>query len=105
MITTHVLDLATGSPASGLEVVLERQVTGGWEEVARSRTDGDGRAGELGSAQAPGRFRLRFDTAGYLGEDAFFPEVVVQFAVQAVDQHLHVPLLLSRFGYSTYRGS
>jgi 5-hydroxyisourate hydrolase len=105
MITTHVLDLATGSPASDLEVVLERQATDSWEEVARSRTDGDGRARQLGSPPAPGRFRLRFNTAGYLGEHTFFPEVVVQFAVEDVEQHLHVPLLLSPFGYSTYRGS
>lgn len=105
MITTHVLDLATGSPASGLGVVLERQAADGWQEVARTRTDGDGRAAELAAVHAPGRFRLRFDTAGYIGEDAFFPEVVVQFAVQGVEQHLHVPLLLSQFGYSTYRGS
>ena len=53
----------------------------------------------------PGRFRLRFDTAGYLGADAFFPEVALQFAVERPDEHLHVPLLLSPFGYSTYRGS
>jgi 5-hydroxyisourate hydrolase len=105
MITTHVLDLSTGSPASGLQVVLERRGASGWHEVGRARTDGDGRARELGAADSPGRFRLRFDTAGYLGEDAFFPEVVVQFAVQAVDQHFHVPLLLTPFGYSTYRGS
>jgi 5-hydroxyisourate hydrolase len=105
VITTHVLDLGTGTPASGLTVVLERQAGNDWREVARTRTDDDGRARELGGAAAPGRFRLRFDTAGYLGEDAFFPEVVVQFAVDEVEQHLHVPLLLSQFGYSTYRGS
>jgi 5-hydroxyisourate hydrolase len=105
VITTHVLDLAAGSPAYGMAVVLERQAGDGWHEMARARTDRDGRARELGAAPAPGRFRLRFDTAGYLGDDAFFPEVVVQFAVQEVDQQLHVPLLLSQFGYSTYRGS
>jgi 5-hydroxyisourate hydrolase len=105
MITTHVLDLTKGSPATGLAVVLERDAGDGWHEVARTRTDPDGRARELGAAAAPGRFRLRFDTAGYLGADAFFPEVVVQFAVHDVEQHLHVPLLLSQFGYSTYRGS
>jgi 5-hydroxyisourate hydrolase len=59
----------------------------------------------LGAAPAPGRFRLRFDTAGYLGQDAFFPEVLVQFAVNEVEQHLHIPLLLNQFGYSTYRGT
>ena len=105
MITTHVLDLASGSPASGMAVALERQVGNGWHEVAQTRTDRDGRARELGAAPARGRFRLRFDTAGYLGQDAFFPEVAVQFAVKEVDQDLHIPLLLSKFGYSIYRGS
>ena len=77
----------------------------GWHELARARTDADGRVGDLGEAPAPGRFRLRFDTAGYLGDDAFFPEVALQFAVERPGEHLHVPLLLSPFGYSTYRGS
>jgi 5-hydroxyisourate hydrolase len=105
VITTHVLDLAAGRPAAGVEVVLELASEDGWSEVTRCRTDGDGRARELGPAPGPGRYRLRFDTAGYLGPEAFFPEVTVQFAVEAVEQDLHVPLLLSPFGYSTYRGS
>jgi 5-hydroxyisourate hydrolase len=105
VITTHVLDLATGLPAAGVAVVLELDSENGWREVARTRTDDDGRARDLGSAPAPGRFRLRFDTASYLGLGGFFPEVTVQFAVQDVGQHLHLPLLLSPFGYSTYRGS
>jgi 5-hydroxyisourate hydrolase len=105
VISTHVLDLATGSPAAGVAVVLERESDGGWRELTRTRTDGDGRASELGGAPAPGRFRLRFDTAEYLGEGAFFPEVTLQFAVREVEEHVHVPLLLSPFGYSTYRGS
>ena len=105
MITTHVLDLAAGRPAPGVAVVLEQSADGGWQELARGRTDDDGRVGDLGAAPEPGRFRLRFDTAGYLGADAFFPEVALQFAVERPDEHLHVPLLLSPFGYSTYRGS
>ena len=105
MITTHVLDLAGGHPAAGVAVVLEQDADGGWQELARGRTDDDGRVDILGDAPAPGRFRLRFDTAGYLGEDAFFPEVTLQFAVARPEDHLHVPLLLSPFGYSTYRGS
>ena len=105
MITTHVLDLAAGRPAAGVAVVLEQDAGGGWQELARGRTDDDGRVGDLGDAPAPGRFRLRFDTAGYLGADAFFPEVALQFAVERPEEHLHVPLLLSPFGYSTYRGS
>ena len=105
MITTHVLDLAAGRPAAGVAVVLEQAADGGWQELARGRTDDDGRVGDLGDVPAPGRFRLRFDTAGYLGEDAFFPEVTLQFSVARPEEHLHVPLLLSPFGYSTYRGS
>ena len=105
MITTHVLDLAAGRPAAGVAVVLEQAADGGWQELAHGRTDDDGRVGDLGDAPAPGRFRLRFDTAGYLGEDAFFPEVTLQFSVARPEEHLHVPLLLSPFGYSTYRGS
>ena len=105
MITTHVLDLAAGRPAAGVAVVLEQESGGGWQELARGRTDDDGRVGDLGAAPEPGRFRLRFDTAGYLGADAFFPEVALQFAVERPDEHVHVPLLLSPFGYSTYRGS
>jgi 5-hydroxyisourate hydrolase len=105
VISTHVLDLATGSPAPGVAVVLEREFDGGWWELTRTRTDDEGRARELGGAPAPGHFRLRFDTAEYLGESAFFPEVTVQFAVREVEEHVHVPLLLSPFGYSTYRGS
>jgi 5-hydroxyisourate hydrolase len=88
-----------------MAVVLERQAGNRWHAVAQTRTDCDGRARELGAAPAPGRFRLRFDTAGYLGQDAFFPEVLVEFAVKEVEQHLHIPLLLNQFGYSTYRGS
>lgn len=105
MITTHVLDLARGRPAAGVAVVLEQGTDAGWSELARARTDGDGRAKDLGAAPVPGRFRLRFDTAGYLGDDAFFPEVTLQFTVARPGERLHVPLLLSPFGYSTYRGS
>jgi 5-hydroxyisourate hydrolase len=106
VITTHVLDLAAGRPAAGVAVVLEQQgADGGWQEIAHRRTDDDGRVGDLGDAPVRGRFRLRFDTAGYLGADAFFPEVALQFAVERPEEHLHVPLLLSPYGYSTYRGS
>jgi 5-hydroxyisourate hydrolase len=101
MITTHVLDLAAGRPAAGVGVVLE----GPDGELARGTTDADGRVRDLGAVPAPGRYRLRFDTAGHLGPDAFFPEVTIAFAVTDPDGHLHVPLLLSPYGYSTYRGS
>jgi 5-hydroxyisourate hydrolase len=103
-LSTHVLDSARGEPASGVPVRLERSDGGAWAAVATATTDGDGRVRDLGEL-APGRHRLVFDTAAYLGPGAFFPEVVVVFDVSGPDRHLHVPLLLSPFGYTTYRGS
>jgi len=100
-LSTHVLDTAQGRPAAGLRVELSTQ---GGEVVADGVTDGDGRVGSLGGELGEGAYALRFDTGGYLGADAFYPEVVVTFAVGG-DDHYHVPLLLSPFGYSTYRGS
>jgi 5-hydroxyisourate hydrolase len=105
-ITTHVLDTARGRPAAGLGVTLE--LGPDWTEVGSGRTGDDGRLAELGSVGSPGRYRLRFDTGAYFeagGARAFFPEVTVEFVVEQPDEHHHVPLLLSPFGYSTYRGS
>ena len=100
-VTTHVLDTAAGRPAAGVPVTLE----GAGGVLAAGTTDADGRVGDLGPERlAPGTYRLRFDTAAYAGGEAFFPEVVVTFVV-AGEAHHHVPLLLSPFGYSTYRGS
>ena len=108
-ITTHVLDTARGRPAAGVPVVLERAVDSGWQAVGRGTTDADGRAGDLlSSAPGDGRYRLTFDTGAYFraaGEAGFYPEVTVTFDVAAGQDHYHVPLLLSPFGYSTYRGS
>jgi 5-hydroxyisourate hydrolase len=104
VITTHVLDLASGHPARGVKVVLERRADGGWTELQRGVTDADGRVRDFGGAP-PGEFRLRFDTGAYLGPDAFFPEVTLQFTIGEDADHVHLPLLLSPFGYSTYRGS
>ena len=109
-ITTHVLDTALGRPARGVPVRLSRiapeQTTD--HTVAEATTDDDGRVASLGPDQAePGTYQLRFDVAAYAastGQDCFFPEVTVTFEV--TDQrHHHVPLLLSPFAYSTYRGS
>jgi 5-hydroxyisourate hydrolase len=110
-ISTHVLDLASGRPAQGVAVVLSaRGGDGGWVEVGRGVTDGDGRIRNL-MADHPTLFivdhQLRFDTDAYfrgLGMTSFYPEVVVTFRVED-DASYHVPLLLSPFGYSTYRGS
>jgi len=113
-ITTHVLDIAIGCPAEGVPVALERADPNGsaWELVGRGVTDADGRLSDLapdGRRLAAGRYRLTFDTGAYFtrtGRQAFFPEVAVAFAIgEGDDVHEHVPLLLSPYGYSTYRGS
>jgi 5-hydroxyisourate hydrolase len=104
-VTTHVLDTARGRPAPGMQVVLETYSEDGWLPLATALTDTDGRAADLAESPAgPGLHRLVFATGAYLGDGAFFPEVTVTFEI-AEEEHLHVPLLLSPFGYSTYRGS
>lgn len=109
MITTHVLDIAAGRPAEGVLVILEQSSTSGWTELGRGPTDADGRQKSLSAASiAAGVYRLRFDTAAYFRAKnvrAFFPEVTVAFEIDDVGRHYHVPLLLSPYGYSTYRGS
>lgn len=104
-LSTHVLDLERGLPAAGVKVVLEQREEGGWRQMAAATTDADGRIGALlgsGSLQR-GEYRLRFDTGGY--GNPFYPEVAVGFRVTDPERHHHVPLLLSPYGYSTYRGS
>jgi 5-hydroxyisourate hydrolase len=110
-ITTHVLDTALGRPAAGVAVRLERLGAGGEAEtLARGITDDDGRIGTLlepGSLRV-GPHRITFDTGAYFdatGQRGFYPEVSVVFVVEEPSAHHHVPLLLSPFGYSTYRGS
>ncbi len=108
MITTHVLDTAQGRPAAGVPVTLERAAGGGWTLVARSGTDGDGRVRDLGAERLPGTYRLRFDTATYFEaqrQAGFYPYVEVVFEIRDAGAHYHLPLLLSPYGYSTYRGS
>jgi hydroxyisourate hydrolase len=100
-VTTHVLDTAAGRPAAGVEVVLERAEADGWERVASAATDADGRVSDLGAVLA-GRHRLRFDVAA---RSPLYPQVTVEFVVGGDEDHLHLPLLLSPFGYTTYRGS
>ena len=110
-ITTHVLDTARGRPAAGVPIVLEHQAAAGWLTVGRGVTDDDGRLRSLlppGEPPAPGTYRISFDTAAYFtaaGVSGFFPAVHITFVVADPAQHYHVPLLLSPFGYSTYRGS
>ena len=105
-LSTHVLDVAKGAPADGVPVTLERRSAGVWVGVAAGRTDEDGRLRDWVPERQwqAGIYRLHFDTAAYLGEGAFYPEVTVVFTVDDA-QPTHVPLLLSPFGYTTYRGS
>ena len=110
-ITTHILDLARGRPARQVAVLLEAQRDDAWKIVGRGTTDDDGRSRDLlpdGTPLVAGAYRLTFDTGSYFaaaGIDAFYPAVTVTFVVSDERQHYHVPLLLSPFGYSTYRGS
>ncbi|HLU67604.1 MAG TPA: hydroxyisourate hydrolase [Kofleriaceae bacterium] len=110
-VTTHVLDTARGRPAAGVPITLEIADGATWRELGRGATDDDGRLRTLlpaGERPAAGTYRITFDTAAYfdaLGAAAFYPTVQVVFRLDHPDQHYHVPLLLSPFGYSTYRGS
>ncbi|MFS0702200.1 hydroxyisourate hydrolase [Cellulomonas sp. 179-A 4D5 NHS] len=105
-VTTHVLDTARGCPAEGVPVELAGP---DGTVLGRAVTDADGRVGDLGpQALPPGTYRLVFDVAAYAaasGPDVFFPRVTIDVAVTDASGHLHVPLLLSPFGYTTYRGS
>jgi 5-hydroxyisourate hydrolase len=110
-ITTHVLDLSSGRPAAGLTVTLERRGAGGaWTKLGEKCTDADGRVRDLlGSTPlAAGVWRLTFATGDYFVTKqvkTFLPEASITFEVFDSAQHHHVPLLLSPFGFSTYRGS
>jgi len=110
VITTHVLDTALGRPGNGIAIELELQEPTGWMRVGGGVTDDDGRLRTLTpfGPVAPGTYRIRFDTGAYFaarGTAGFFPVVEIQFTVGDGAQHFHVPLLLSPFGFSTYRGS
>ena len=110
-ITTHVLDTAIGKPAAMVPVGLFRLVDGAAVRLGHAVTDEDGRARDLGSGWGleAGIYRIRFDVAEYFARsgqsDSFYPEVVIDFRVGDLASHYHIPLLLSPFGYSTYRGS
>jgi 5-hydroxyisourate hydrolase len=108
MISTHVLDTALGVPGAGIDVALETKVGAAWAPIGRGTTDTSGRIASFSNAvlQA-GTYRLTFATAAYhrrSGVTPFFPEVVVTFEAQQ-GAHYHVPLLLSPYGFSTYRGT
>lgn len=110
-ISTHVLDTAVGRPAAGVPVTLERRTEGGdWSVVVVAATDQDGRASGLveDADVESGHYRLLFDIEDYFAAGnahAFFPVVQLSFVVADPTVHHHVPLLISPFGYTTYRGS
>lgn len=115
-VTTHILDTSLGCPARGVTIRMERQTSSGsWCPLATGSTNSDGRVTDLlpgfydtAGIFASGLYRLTFDVAGYyarLGQECFYPDVVISFYVVDPTQHYHVPLLLNPYGYSTYRGS
>jgi 5-hydroxyisourate hydrolase len=110
-ITSHVLDTTTGRPAAGVAVDLEVLQAIGWMPAGAGLTDEEGRVSDLlpaGTEALAATYRIRFDTGTYYGArgvETFYPAVTVEFTVSEPGEHHHVPLLVSPFGYSTYRGS
>jgi len=108
-ISTHVLDTMRGAPAAGLRVTLSRrEADGDWKDIAHEETDAEGRIRELSRQDLEaGEYRLHFATRPYFersGLSAFYPEVSVVFSLDDEAGHVHVPLLLSPYGYTTYKG-
>jgi 5-hydroxyisourate hydrolase len=109
MISTHVLDLMSGKPAAGVLVVLARLDDHAWTIVGKAKTNRDGRVKSVSAKKlTPGIYELSFETGAYFKKKktkAFHPWVTITVHITAASDHYHVPLLLSPFGYSTYRGS
>jgi 5-hydroxyisourate hydrolase len=109
-ITTHVLDVSIGKPAAGVPVTLEIQKAADWKELSRGATDSDGRLRHLlaPGSLVKGTYRLTFETEPYFKSrkvEGLYPLIAIVFQVRNAKEHHHIPLLLSPFGYSTYRGS
>jgi 5-hydroxyisourate hydrolase len=110
-VSTHVLDTSIGRPAAAVTVQLQRQSGAAWTEVSTAVTDHDGRVSALlpsAMASGAGGYRLTFDVGEYFrgrGVESFYASVSIDFVVRDAAAHYHVPLLLSPYGYSTYRGS
>lgn len=109
-LTTHVLDTSSGRPGADIMIKLKQHRNNQWQTFSQGLTNNDGRCLDFlppGKTLSPGNYKLVFDTGNYFlqsGSQTFFPEVEIQFTVLD-DNHYHVPLLISPFGYSTYRGS
>jgi len=111
-ISTHILDTTSGRPAANVSISLTRQhASGEWQLLSTMKTDNDGRCRQLlpeGTALTPGDYRVRFETGAYYRQHAtkgLYPFVEITFTVREEDEHLHIPLLLTANGYTTYRGS
>jgi 5-hydroxyisourate hydrolase len=110
-ITTHVLDVSAGRPAAGVPVIVEAlAVDGTWAEKGSGLTDGDGRLKDLaaGNQSLPGTYRVTFNTSAYFAAQnitGLYPQVTIVFEITNATEDYHIPLLLSPYGYSTYRGS
>ncbi len=110
-ITTHVLDSSRGLPAQGIQIELFKQSTEGWQSLAKGMTNQDGRVADFLPADLileAASYRMHFATKNYLQkhvDKAFYPYVDVVFELTGDGEHYHIPLLLSPYAYSTYRGS
>lgn len=109
-LSTHILDQGSGKPAQNLEVLLQQLTDEGWVQIGSQCSNSDGRIAsfDLEEPLTTGIFQLDFDTGDYFekkGDQCFYPYVSIIFQLEDADQHYHVPLLLNRYGYSTYRGS
>lgn len=110
-LSVHVLDQGSGQPGAGIQVTLEQRKGTEWLQLASGVTNEQGRIPALypeGKAMAAGDYRIVFRTGEHFarkGQPTFFPRIPVEFTVDAPAQHYHIPLLLSPFGYSTYRGN
>ena len=110
-ITTHILDTALGSPAAGVTITLSHRSGGEWSKVGTGRTNADGRAPDLcprDTVLEAGTYRMHFAVSHYfdeIGAPVFYPWAEVVFNIEGDGQHYHIPLLLSPYSYSTYRGS
>ncbi|QEA38279.1 hydroxyisourate hydrolase [Pistricoccus aurantiacus] len=111
-LSVHVLNIQNGKPTGGVEVILEKKIDSGWETLNQATTEEDsGRISALFPEDkefTEGVYRVTFETGDYFdaqGTDTFFPEIPVPFKVESTDQHYHIPLLLSPYGYFTYRGN
>lgn len=107
-ITTHVLDTANGHPAEGIEIILEIEDGGSWKKLAGGTTNSDGRITDLLPADKPaakGKYRVTFKVGDYFSDHDFYSDIPIVFHLNSPDEHYHIPLLLSPYGYTTYRGS